>query len=122
MVTMFQRIKATAQVWGNKENEIQMRYGPYFVFRISGKAKDEKRQWRHSFFSFRIQWEIRKKENEPYFVFFLRAEWEKRSKVLFFVFLIPGRNEKNELTVHTRTVNPTIFRVGLLDDMFIGPE
>ena len=36
--------------------------------------------------------------------FFMPAEWEKRSKVLFFVFLIPGRNEKKELTVHTRTL------------------
>jgi len=75
------------------------RHGPFFVFLISGKAKNEKRQWRHSFFSFRTQWEIRKTKYEPYccirfslctrnekngsrcrFSFSLyRTKWEKRT-------------------------------------------
>ena len=81
------------------------RHGPFFVFLISGKAKDEKWQWRHSFFSFHMQWEwkIRKTKYEPYFVFCL-CEIRKTVQDVVFRFPYTGRNEKNELTVHTRTV------------------
>jgi len=56
---------------------------------------------------FLIPYSVRKTKNETgtVFSFFLvHAEWEKRSKMSYFVFPDTGRNEKNELTVHTRTL------------------
>ena len=57
ITTAAQRRKELYTILGKTEAMQQntSRHGPFFVFLISTKANGEKRQWRHSFFSFRMQ-------------------------------------------------------------------
>jgi len=90
-----------------REKNYQNIHVHFFEFLISGKAKDKKRQWCHSFFSFRMQWELRNTKNEMRSVFrfsCMHAEWEKQFKMSFFVLLAP-----NEMRKRTNATNTDRF-------------